>query len=132
MLASQRCSFGSQCFDSLFREFGSACGITTAGASCVGAGNATDGLVSCGLITYDPQDAGFDLARRSTWLSAPSSVQRGQGYGFITPDDGGNDVFAHFSAIQASGYRSLDENQRVEFEITQGQRGPQAANIRPL
>jgi len=41
-------------------------------------------------------------------------------------------VFAHFSAIATSGYRTLDENQRVEFEITQGQKGPQAANIRPL
>jgi CspA family cold shock protein len=41
-------------------------------------------------------------------------------------------VFAHFSAIASSGYRSLEENQRVEFEIAQGQRGPQAENIRPL
>jgi len=55
-----------------------------------------------------------------------------KGFGFITPDDGGNDVFAHFSAIATSGYRTLDENQRVEFEITQGQKGPQAENIRPL
>jgi len=55
-----------------------------------------------------------------------------KGFGFITPDDGGADVFAHFSAIQTSGYRSLDENQRVEFEVTQGQKGPQAANTRPL
>jgi CspA family cold shock protein len=55
-----------------------------------------------------------------------------KGFGFITPDDGGADVFAHFSAIQSSGYRTLDENQRVEFEVTQGQKGPQAANIRPL
>jgi CspA family cold shock protein len=55
-----------------------------------------------------------------------------KGFGFITPDDGGADVFAHFSAIATSGFRSLDENQRVEFEITQGQKGPQAANIRPL
>ncbi|MEV4347766.1 cold-shock protein [Actinoplanes sp. NPDC049596] len=55
-----------------------------------------------------------------------------KGFGFITPDDGGADVFAHFSAIATSGYRSLDENQRVEFEVTQGQKGLQAENIRPL
>ena len=55
-----------------------------------------------------------------------------KGYGFITPDDGTADVFAHFSAIQSSGYRSLEGNQRVEFDVTQGQKGPQAENIRPL
>lgn len=55
-----------------------------------------------------------------------------KGYGFITPDDGSKDVFAHFSEIAGSGFRSLEENQHVEFEITQGQKGPQASNIRPL
>jgi CspA family cold shock protein len=53
-----------------------------------------------------------------------------KGFGFISQDGGGPDVFAHYSAIAADGYRSLDENQRVEFDIQQGQKGPQAANIR--
>ncbi len=55
-----------------------------------------------------------------------------KGFGFITPDGGGPDVFAHFSAIAASGFRSLEENQRVEFDVEQGQKGPQAANIRAI
>jgi len=69
----------------------------------------------------------FSMAQGTVkWFNAD------KGFGFITVDGGGADVFVHFSAIQSSGYRSLEENQRVEFEIAQGQKGPQAEQVRPL
>lgn len=55
-----------------------------------------------------------------------------KGFGFIQPDDGSADVFAHYSAITGGGYRNLDEQQKVEYETEQGQKGPQARNIRVL
>jgi CspA family cold shock protein len=51
-----------------------------------------------------------------------------KGYGFITPENG-EDLFVHFSAIQGEGFKTLDEGQAVEFEVTQGNRGPQATNV---
>ncbi|MBT9259589.1 MAG: cold-shock protein [Clostridiales bacterium] len=60
------------------------------------------------------------------WFSAE------KGYGFITRDDGQGDVFVHFSEIVGSGFRTLNEGQRVEFEVAQGPKGPQAQRVQPL
>lgn len=55
-----------------------------------------------------------------------------KGFGFITPDDGGKDLFVHHSEVKISGYASLNEGQQVEFEVGQGQKGPCANNVVPL
>ena len=59
-------------------------------------------------------------------------VNAEKGFGFIAQEDGGDDVFVHYSAIQTQGYKSLDENQKVEFDVTQGPKGPQAENVRAV
>lgn len=68
----------------------------------------------------------------STQTGTVKWFNEAKGFGFIAQDGGGADVFAHFRDIQGTGFKTLQENQRVEFEVKQGQKGPQAANIRPL
>jgi CspA family cold shock protein len=55
-----------------------------------------------------------------------------KGYGFIAPDGGGRDLFVHFSAIQTDGFKTLEQNQRVEFDVVDSPKGPQAGNVRPF
>ncbi|MDR5747845.1 cold-shock protein [Caballeronia sp. LZ029] len=55
-----------------------------------------------------------------------------KGYGFITPDDGGADLFAHYSEVRIEGFKSLSENQKVSFDVQEGAKGKQAGNIHPL
>ncbi|MGB7298552.1 MAG: cold-shock protein [Burkholderiaceae bacterium] len=68
----------------------------------------------------------------STQTGVVKWFNESKGFGFITPSDGGDDLFAHFSEIQGDGFKTLAENQQVEFEVTQGRKGLQASKIRPV
>jgi len=83
------------------------------------------GLARCGP-TFCRKEKDMPQQGTVKWFNAE------KGFGFIAVDGGGPDVFVHYSAIQTSGYRTLDENQRVQFEVTQGNRGPQADQVVPL
>ena len=83
---------------------------------------------SWGISTTNPSRKDFMSVETGTvkWFN------ESKGYGFIAQDAGGADLFAHFRDIEGSGFKTLTENQRVQFEVKQGQKGLQAANIKPL
>ena len=91
-------------------------------------------------LTHSSADSAGDLhhegggqSRRQERSMATGTVKwfnDAKGFGFITPDGGGKDVFVHHTAIQGEGFRSLAEGQKVEYDVTEGPKGPQAANVR--
>ena len=72
------------------------------------------------------------MSTQTTQTGTVKWFDEGKGFGFIAQDGGGKDLFTHFSEIQGGGFKTLAEAQRVEFEVKEGQKGPQAANIRPI
>ncbi len=84
-------------------------------------------MVSCKLLERDKQEEKVQMSTGTVkWFNAS------KGFGFITPDDGTADVFAHFSSIEGGGYRELAEGQRVDFDTERGAKGLQAKRVRPL
>jgi cold shock protein len=87
------------------------------------------GSACAGMCLRRSLKGNFDM---TTQTGTVKWFNESKGFGFIAPDDGGKDLFAHFSQIQGDGFKTLTENQRVQFEATQGQKGPQASNIRAV
>jgi CspA family cold shock protein len=87
----------------------------------------------CGSARYPGQAPGISVRGESRMAEGTVKwFNSEKGYGFLAPDGGGADVFVHYSSIQSSGYRTLDEGQRVSFDVEQGQKGPQATKVTPL
>jgi CspA family cold shock protein len=84
--------------------------------------------------SYSKTESSGSLPRRRKCMTLGTVkwFNASKGYGFITPSDGSDDVFAHYSAIEMEGYKTLQEGQQVQFEVQEGPKGPQASNIRSM
>ncbi len=84
------------------------------------------------FLRFQPVVAVEKKGRKSMAKGTVKWFNDAKGFGFVAPDDGGEDVFVHFSAIQGDGFKTLKEGQAVEFEVTKGPKGLQAANVRAM
>jgi cold shock protein len=87
------------------------------------------------MVRHDVSDSALQGKTKEKEMSTTGIVKwfnDDKGFGFITPDDGSKDCFVHYSAISGNGFRSLAEGDKVEFEVTQGQKGPAAENVRKI
>jgi len=82
------------------------------------------------VLRVSPFKGNFMSTNNNTETGTVKWFNDGKGFGFITPETGGKDLFAHFKEIRGEGFKSLSEGQRVTYEVTQGQKGLQASNIR--
>ena len=89
----------------------------------------TQTRTSWGLFTLPFAESTFNM---SSETGTVKWFNESKGFGFIAPDNGGKDLFAHFKEIQGNGFKTLNENQRVEFEVKQGEKGPMATRIKTL
>jgi cold shock protein len=124
--------FNGRRLESKFVSCHSACEILTAGAL----GIASQAFIGQAVRTSPGRAHALPeerlIRRRHMAQGTVKWFNADKGYGFIAPDDGGDDVFVHHSAIQADGYRTLEENQRVEYTAGRGAKGPQAEQVQPI
>ena len=88
--------------------------------------------MGCGGFAVAQFQGEMEIGNMSTKTGTVKWFNESKGFGFITPSEGGDDLFAHFSEIQGGGFKTLAEGQQVEFEVTQGKKGLQASQIKPL